>query len=37
MGYNLYINVVYWGYNPRILTFDPTLDIQVMGNYPPGN
>ncbi len=23
MGYNLLINVVYWAYNPLILTIDP--------------
>ena len=23
MGYNLLINRVYWGYNPRIQTIDP--------------
>ena len=33
MGYNLLKNRVYWGYNPLILTFDPTSwDIQVCVN-----
>ena len=31
MGYNPFINKVYWGYNPLILTFDPNFqrDIQA--------
>ena len=40
-GYNLLIHVVYWGYNPLILTFDPNFrpgtSKQLWGTKKPNN
>ena len=35
MAYNLFINVVYWGYNPLILTFDPDFQRDILVPLAP--